>query len=80
MRNYLEIITGVSMTMLTLSATPEHLRKKALLWKDAKEKYPQNYALLKGRAIWFASTLPGAFGRWVIRTAYRISRRVFGFN
>ncbi len=80
MRNYLEVITGVSTTLLTLSGTPEHLETKKKLWKDAKEKYPSNYALLRFRLFWLASKLPGAPGRAAIRLAYKVSRRIFGFN
>jgi len=80
MRNYLEVITGVSTTLLTLSGTPEHLEMKKKLWKDAKEKYPSNYAMLRWRLFWLASKLPGAPGRFIIRLAYKVSRRIFGFN
>jgi len=80
MRNYLEIITGVSTTLLSISATPEHLEQKKRLWKDAKEKYPENYALLRFRAIWFSSKLPGAPGRVIIRLVYKVTQKIFGFN
>lgn len=80
MRNYLEIVTGVSMTLLCISATPEHLEKKKRLWKDAKEKYPHNYQFLRGRLIWVASKLPGAPGRAIVKFCYKVSQKIFGFN
>lgn len=80
MRNYLEIITGVSTTMLSISATPEHLEQKKRLWKEAKEKYPTNYAMLRWRLMWFASKLPGAPGRVIIKFCYKVSQKIFGFN
>jgi len=80
MRNYLEIITCVSNTMLILSGTPEHLAARKALWQTAKEKYPHNYALLKGRLVTTVCQLPGAAGRQLIKVFYRISQKVFGFN
>lgn len=80
MRNYLEIITGVSTTMLSIFATPEHIEQKKRLWKEAKEKYPANYAMLRWRLMWFASKLPGAPGRAIIKVCYKISQKIFGFN
>ena len=72
MRNYLEVITGVSTTLLSLSGTPEHLAQKKRLWKDAKEKYPANYALLRGRLFWLAAKVPGLPGRLLIKSAYKV--------
>lgn len=80
MRNYLEIITTVSTAMLVISGTPEHLKQREQLWKDIKEKYPKNYAMLRWRPIWLACKVPGAAGRWLIRVSYKISQKVFGFN
>ena len=80
MRNYLEVITGVSTTLLSLSGTPEHLAQKKRLWKDAKEKYPANYALLRGRLFWLAAKVPGMPGRLLIKSAYKIYQKFFGFN
>lgn len=80
MRNYLEIITGVSTTLLVISGTPEHLALRKELWKEFKRDYPENYKLLRWRLIWLANKVPGAAGRWLIKVAYRISRGIFGFN
>lgn len=80
MRNYLEVITGVSTTLLSLSGTPEHLAQKKRLWKDAKEKYPANYALLRGRLFWLAAKVPGLPGRLLIKSAYKVCQKFFGFN
>ena len=80
MRNYLEVITGVSTTLLSLSGTEEHLALKKRLWKDAKEKYPTNYALLRGRLFWLTAKVPGLPGRLLIKSAYKVCQKYFGFN
>ncbi len=80
MRNYLEIITGVSSVMCVLSGTPEHLAAKAKLWQDAKGKYAHNYAFLRGRLITMACQMTSAPGRAIIKVAYKISQKIFGFN
>lgn len=81
MRNYLEIITTVSSVLLIKSKTPENLKKKEELWAFIKEKRPSLYKNLRYRRLLGRLLhLPGAWGRHVAITGYKISQKIVGFN
>lgn len=77
---YLGIVTTVSSVMLEKSGTEENLKKKKELWAKIKCVAPDNYALLRRRPMGVAVHLPGRLGRRLVLGAYRISRKIYGFN
>lgn len=80
MRNYLEIITTVSSVLLVKDGSDEALAKKAKLWSDMKDEYPQIYRTLRRRPLGMAMHLPGKAGRRITIWAYNVSNKIFGFN
>lgn len=80
MRNYLEIITTVSSVLLVKSGTEENLYKKKQLWESLERNAPDNYRMMRRRALGIVNQLPGAFGRKITIAGYRVSQKAFGFN
>ncbi len=80
MLNYLEIITAVSSILLIKSGTSEDLKKKKELWRYIKDKDRRSYYRMRGSLLGQMVNLPGHMGRKVSLAAYRISRKVVGFN
>lgn len=80
MTEYLTIMYVVSSALLVQSGTPEHLRKKDLLWSDLKEWNPRMYRLIRSQLIgWFAGKR-GPVWNGLMRFSYRVSRLLFHFN
>ena len=80
MLRYLEIITTVCSTLLIKSGTPENRDKKRALWANLSRRQPEVYIRLKRRLLGRTMHLPGRLGRRVTIAAYKVSRRIFGFN
>lgn len=80
MFNYLEIVTTISVTLAILSGTKENLHKRDELWEYMKQTDRQLYSKLHHSVISRYMNLPGRPGRFLGKVAYRISRKVYGFN
>ena len=78
MFNYLEIVTTI--TLAILSGTKENLNKRDELWAYMKQTDRQLYNKLHHSVISRYMNLPGRTGRFLGKVAYRISRKVYGFN
>ena len=77
MFNYLEIVTTITVTLAILSGTKENLNKRDELWAYMKQTDRQLY---NNSVISRYMNLPGRTGRFLGKVAYRISRKVYGFN
>lgn len=80
MFNYLEIVTTITVTLAILSGTKENLHKRDELWEYMKQTDRQLYNKLHHSVISRYMNLPGRPGRFLGKLAYRISRKVYGFN
>ncbi len=80
MFNYLEIVTTITVTLAILSGTKENLHKRDELWEYMKQTDRQLYNKLHHSVISRYMNLPGRPGRFLGKVAYRISRKVYGFN
>lgn len=80
MFNYLEIVTTITVTLAILSGTKENLNKRDELWSYMKQTDRQLYNKLHHSVISRYMNLPGRTGRFLGKIAYRISRKVYGFN
>ena len=80
MFNYLEIVTTITVTLAILSGTKENLNKRDELWAYMKQTDTQLYNKLHHSVISRYMNLPGRTGRFLGKVAYRISRKVYGFN
>lgn len=80
MFNYLEIVTTITVTLAILSGTRENLNKRDELWAYMKQTDRQLYNKLHHSVISRYMNLPGRTGRFLGKVAYRISRKVYGFN
>lgn len=80
MFNYLEIVTTITVTLAILSGTKENLNKRDELWSYMKQTDRQLYNKLHHSVISRYMNLPGRTGRFLGKAAYRISRKVYGFN
>ena len=80
MFNYLEIVTTITVTLAILSGTKENLNKRDELWSYMKQTERQLYNKLHHSVISRYMNLPGRTGRFLGKVAYRISRKVYGFN
>ncbi len=80
MFNYLEIVTTITVTLAILSGTKENLHKRDELWEYMKQTDRQLYNKLHHSVISRYMNLPGRLGRFLGKVAYRISRKIYGFN
>ena len=80
MFNYLEIVTTITVTLAILSGTKENLNKRDELWAYMNQTDRQLYNKLHHSVISRYMNLPGRTGRFLGKVAYRISRKVYGFN
>ena len=80
MFNYLEIVTTITVTLAILSGTKKNLQKRDELWEYMKQTDRQLYNKLHHSVISRYMNLPGRPGRFLGKLAYRISRKVYGFN
>ncbi len=80
MFNYLEIITTVSSVLSLRADTPEHLEKKAQLWKYIEAQDKKLYKKLRHGILGGAMNLPGRGGRKLSVEGYKICQKIFKFN
>ncbi|MBU5593728.1 glycosyltransferase [Amphibacillus sp. MSJ-3] len=84
LQNYLfhqlEIVTTISSILLIRSREKENLKKKKELLAYIKERDKKLYRKLRYGFLGQLTNLPSWIGRRVSVGAYKISRRIFGFN
>lgn len=80
MRNYLEIITTISFTFLTLAATKEADDKKIQHWCDIQKIDKKIYRYLRRSIFVRSSSIPGTAGRKFVRFIYSMAKLIYGFN
>ncbi|WNS40821.1 glycosyltransferase family A protein [Paenibacillus sp. MMS20-IR301] len=80
MLNYLEIITVISTILLIRSKQEENLQKKKELWKYIKEKDMELYNTIRYGVMGRLMNIPGYLGRSITVSAYKVSRKIVGFN
>ena len=80
MYSYLEIITTVSSIMLIRADTEEALEKKKELMEYMKSTSRALYSRYRRGVLGRAVNLPGAGGRKVSVTLYKIFQKFYGFN
>jgi hypothetical protein len=80
MFHYLEIITIISSILLQRSGTEANERKKRALWAFIRARNKPLYNKLRYRLMGQIVHLPGATGRSIASSVYKITRRVVGFN
>jgi glycosyltransferase involved in cell wall biosynthesis len=78
--NYLEIVTMASSAMLLRAGTEEHLRKKQELWEYIRGNNRRLYHKLRYGVPGSLVHLPGATGRNISISVYKLSRKMVGFN
>ncbi len=77
---YLDKIMTVTSMMLILSGTKEALEKKKDIWKYLKKSDRRVYLRMLITPLGLAMHIPGAFGRRIACTGYRIAQKFLGFN
>lgn len=80
MFNYLEIITTISSSLLILAGDKESMDKKKALWKWMKKEDFELYSKLRFRFLGIAMNMMGPLGPIIVRTGYKISKKIFNFN
>ncbi|MEG0793782.1 MAG: glycosyl transferase, partial [Lachnospiraceae bacterium] len=80
MINYLAIMMTVSSIILIRSKIPENLKKKKDLWKYLKSRDYRVYWKIRYSILGHTMNLPGKSGRKISIMAYKVARRLFGFN
>ncbi len=80
MYSYLSAILMIVNTFLTLSKTAENRRKKAELWRFLKDYDADMYRMVLANPLYAGSLLDGKAGRFIIRSSYKIGRRIFKYN
>ena len=79
-RSKINNVTPITVTLAILSGTKENLNKRDELWAYMKQTDRQLYNKLHHSVISRYMNLPGRTGRFLGKVAYRISRKVYGFN
>lgn len=80
MFSYLCMMMVISSIFLTISGTPENLRKKDDLWAYLRLKDLSLYHHMKYRSIGLVAHLPGYGGRKASVSLYRMAQRIYKFN
>lgn len=76
----LEIVTTISSILLIRSRKRENLKKKKELLQYINERDRKLFRKLRYGFLGQLTNLPSWFGRQISMGAYKISRRIFGFN
>ena len=77
---YLDKIMSVSSALLLLSGTDEALQKRKELWQYLRKKSLPMYMHLRFTPLGVTVNLPGWLGRKTSIRAYKIARKIVGFN
>ena len=80
MLNFLEIITAASSSLLIKIGTEEALAKRDQLWAFIRQTDPEVYNTLRRRTLGRLVNFRSAFGMSLVKLAYRLSQRIYGFN
>ena len=80
MINYLAIMMTVSSILCIRSKQPENLQKKKELWKYLRSKDYGVYWKIRHGILGQTMNLPGKLGRKTSSFAYKVARRLIGFN
>ncbi len=80
MYNFLSIILTIVNTFLTLSKNEENNIKKKELWSYLKEYDPIMFKKIRIKPLYAASQLNGKAGRFIIRSGYKLGRKIFKYN
>ncbi|MDO5402502.1 MAG: glycosyltransferase [Eubacteriales bacterium] len=80
MRNYLRIMMEVSSIFLIISGTYENAGKKKDLWKYLRDTDKKLYNELRYSTLGWSVNLPGAVGRTISKTGYKVMNKLIGFN
>lgn len=80
MRNYLRIMMEISSIFLIISGTKENIAKKKELWQFVKDRDRKLYKMLRFSVLGHSVNLPGAVGRQISKTGYKVMNKLIGFN
>ena len=80
MYNYLEIITTITSVLAICSGEKDKMDIKDDVWDYLAENDPELYRKMRKGILGAAIHLPGPGGRAVVKSAYRVAQKVFGFN
>ena len=80
MLNYLAIMMTVSSILCIRSKKKENFEKKKELWAYLKKKDYRTYMKIRYGILGQTMNLPGRSGRRVSSLAYKVARRLIGFN
>lgn len=80
MYNYLEIITTITSVLAIRSGDAEKMSIKDEVWAYLKEKDSGLYRKMRRGPFGALVHLPGKSGKAVVKGAYSVARKIFGFN
>lgn len=80
MRNYLEIVTAVTFTVLMLDGSREASKKREELWRYIRRHDRRLYAYLRRSPVLRALAIPGKGGHMLSYYGYRLVQKIYGFN
>ena len=80
MYNYLEIITTITSVLAIRSGDEEKMAIKDEIWEYLREKDSALYRKMRRGPFGALMHLPGKGGHAIVKGAYGIARRIFGFN
>lgn len=80
MYSFLSIILTIVNTFLTLSKKKENTIKKKELWHYLKEFDKTMFRKIRIKPLYAASQMNGKAGRFIIRSGYKMGRRIFKYN
>ncbi len=80
MYNYLSIILTIVNTFLTLSKKKENTIKKKELWHYLKAYDKTMFNKIRVKPLYAASQMNGKAGRFIIRSGYKLGRKIFKYN
>ena len=80
MRNYLEIVTMITHTILQLDGTKRAFARRGALWRYIEKTDPVIYHFLRHSLMVRCIGLPGKVGHEIVCRGYRVVRLIYGFN
>ncbi len=80
MRQYLSMMMMICSAFLTKDGSESALRKKGMLWKELKYKFPDQYKEVNQTFLGKSAQMRTKAGQKIIKIGYGITQKVFGFN
>lgn len=80
MYSYLSIVLTIVNTFLTLSKKEENNIKKQELWNYLRAFDKTMHRKIRIKPLYAASQLNGKAGRFIIRSGYKVGRKIFKYN